>query len=159
LCLSPAVATVAGNLAWQAIETATRPDLPSMLALVDRVRVPPEPIRSPEPAPKPEVKAMSDTPPSTTTPATPPPAAARPSAPGQRPRGGIGAVFLAGIIGAVIAGAALLALIRLAPGQLGLASSDAGAVAALNRQLSDVSTRLATLEQQVAGLPKVPGDI
>ncbi len=166
LCLSPAVATVAGGLSWRAIETATHPDLPSMLGLIDRARTPP--VQSvPEPvlksdvgisnnnkpattAPKPEAKAMSNPPPSS------PPAA---SAPPARARSGMGAILLAGIIGAVIAGSGLLAVIRLAPDQLGLAKSSGGDVAALTHQLSDVSTRLATLEQQVAGLPKVPGDI
>src|SRR4029453_16168471 len=38
LCLSAAVAREIGNLGWAAVEIADRPDLPSMLALVDAAR-------------------------------------------------------------------------------------------------------------------------
>ena len=38
LCLSAAVAREVGNLGWAGVEIADRPDLPSMLALVDAVR-------------------------------------------------------------------------------------------------------------------------
>lgn len=38
LCLSAAVAREVGNLGWGAVEIADRPDLPSMLALVDAAR-------------------------------------------------------------------------------------------------------------------------
>ncbi len=38
LCLSAAVAREIGNLGWRAVEIADRPDLPSMLALVDAAR-------------------------------------------------------------------------------------------------------------------------
>jgi len=38
LCLSAAVAREIGNLGWAGVEIADRPDLPSMLALVDAVR-------------------------------------------------------------------------------------------------------------------------
>jgi uroporphyrinogen-III synthase len=38
ICLSAAVAREVGNLGWAAVEIADRPDLPSMLALVDAAR-------------------------------------------------------------------------------------------------------------------------
>ena len=69
-----------------------------------------------------------------------------------RPRTSAGAILLAAIIGALLAGAGVLGVIRYAPEQLGLAVSsnaDAGNKAVLTQQLADVSTRLAELQQQV----------
>ncbi len=170
LCLSPAVADAAGVLTWRAIRIADHPDLPSMLALIDSQPPQKEPV--PPGASKLEAKAAMSVP-STTPPSPPSPPAARasvpPSAPAPmprpaKPRASAGAILLAGIIGALLAGAGVLGVIRFAPERLGLAVSsnaeaDNKAVAVLTQQLADVSTRLAELQQQVTALPKVPGDI
>ncbi len=171
LCLSPAVADAAGVLTWRAIRIADHPDLPSMLALIDSQPPQKEPV--PPGVSKPEAKAAMSVPSSSNTPPSPPsPPAARasvpPSAPAPlraaRPGASTGAILLAGIIGALLAGAGVLGVIRYAPERLGLAASsnaeaDNKAVAVLTQQLADVSTRLAELQQQVTALPKVPGDI
>ncbi len=41
LCLSPAVATAVSGLAWKKVEVAEKPDLASLLALVDKRLVAP----------------------------------------------------------------------------------------------------------------------
>jgi uroporphyrinogen-III synthase len=170
LCLSPAVADAAGVLTWRAIRIADHPDLPSMLALIDSQPPQKEPVLPG--VSQPEAKAAMSVP-STTPPKPPSPPAARasvpPSAPAPmarpaKPRASAGAILLAGIIGALLAGAGVLGVIRYAPEQLGLAVSsnaeaDSKSVAVLTQQLADVSTRLAELQQQVTALPKVPGDI
>jgi uroporphyrinogen-III synthase len=161
LCLSPAVADAAGVLTWRAIRIADHPDLPSMLALIDSQPPQKEPV--PPGVSQPEAKAAMSVPSSSNTPPAPPPAS--PVAPplrAARPRASAGAILLAGIIGALLAGAGVLGVVRYAPDRLGLAASsnaDNKAVAVLTQQLADVSTRLAELQQQVTSLPKVPGDI
>ena len=170
LCLSPAVADAAGVLTWRAIRIADHPDLPSMLALIDSHPPQKEPV--PPGVSQPEAKAAMSVP-STTPPSPPSPPAARasvpPSAPAPMPRPAkartsAGAILLAGFIGALLAGASVLGVIRYAPERLGLvvssnAEADNKAVTVLTQQLADVSTRLAELQQQVTSLPKVPGDI
>ena len=64
-----------------------------------------------------------------------------------------GSPVLAGLVGAILAAVIVLALVRFAPGMLGIAAPGAGDTAGLTQQLADVSNRLGTLEQKVASLP------
>jgi uroporphyrinogen-III synthase/uncharacterized protein YlxW (UPF0749 family) len=160
LCLSPAVAAAVRELSWRALETAARPDLPAMLALVDRQITQHQALAKPEAKP-----AMTNSPQPTSSPGPAPQQSRSPipatSAPAPRRGGGL-AIFLAGLIGAVLAGGAVLGILRYAPERLGIAfpsGADSNAVAGLTQQIADVSTRVTQLQQQVASLPKPSADL
>ena len=170
LCLSPAVAAAVGDFSWRAVETAARPDLPAMLGLVDRQiaerQITELKTRDGQTPAKPEAKPAMTNSPAPTPPPSPMPQQARTSSPAaSTPRRGGGlAIFLAGLIGAVIAGGGVLGILRYAPERLGIvlpsnADSAGNSVAVLTQQLADVSTRLAELQQQVTALPKPPADL
>jgi uroporphyrinogen-III synthase len=139
LCLSRAVATAISDRPWRAVKTAARPDLPSMLELVDR-----------QMQGNPETQSTAPTP-------SQPPAAVKgpmpiPPKPAPVERGGAARVFLAGLIGAVLAAGAVLAVSHFAPESIGIAPSPvAGAASAVTTdQMADLSAKLAALQQQVA---------
>jgi uroporphyrinogen-III synthase len=172
LCLSPAVAAALGGLSWRAIESATRPDLSAMLALVDRqitdrqdqdrrisdAKSLDRHASDGRPPAKPEAEsAMTNSPPSSPSPNPPaqPAPTARTPVPAPR-RGGGGAVFLAGLIGALIAGGGMLAVLRYAPERLGIAQPAANDAAA--GALGDLAKQVADLQQQVNSLPKPGAD-
>jgi uroporphyrinogen-III synthase len=158
LCLSPAVAAAVKDLSWRAVETAARPDLPAMLALVDRQSDLQRGLAKPEAKPA-MTNSLQATPP-------PPSRSPIPAAPAPRQGGGQGGgfvIFLAGLVGALIAGGGMLAILHYAPQSLGIvqpaAGVDSNASAVLTQQIADVSTRLAELQQQVTALPKPPADL
>jgi uroporphyrinogen-III synthase len=194
LCLSQAVAESVRELPWRKVETAARPDLPAMLDLVERqLPVPATPaqpaesgqnpitpvqeILEPEakmtaeaakPEPPPREPPEPSTPPPPNNPAQParPPNPAQPPKPEQPARRGGGwRVFLAGLIGAVLAAGAVLAVLRYVPDKLGIAlgprpqAATAAAIdSAAAQRLAALAARLAGLEQQIAALPKpAPG--
>ena len=134
-----------------------------MLALIDSEAPRKEP--TPPGISQPEPKAVMS---STSSPSPTAPRASVPSsapAPVQvRARAGAGSIFLAALIGALIAGAAVLAVIRFAPERLGLtpaniADASNNGLGVLTQQIADVSGRLAELQAQVTGLPRPPADI
>ncbi|HEX3065893.1 MAG TPA: uroporphyrinogen-III synthase [Dongiaceae bacterium] len=167
LCLSPAVADAARMLTWRAIRIATRPDLPSMLALIDSEPPRKEPVPPGLSQPEPKAVMSNTSSPSPSAPRASVPPSAPAAVPPQRParaRAGAGSNFLAALIGAVIAGAAVLAVIRFAPERLGLspaniADASNNGLGVLTQQIADVSGRLAELQAQVTGLPRPPADI
>ena len=142
LCLSRAVATAISDHPWRAVKTAASPDLQSMLELVDR-----------QMQAKPETQPAAPPPSQTAAPA--PAKASVPSAPARARRGGGIRVFFAGLIGAVLAVAAVLGVARYAPDQLGILLPAGGSAspAATSDQMADLSAKLAALQQQVAALP------
>ena len=192
LCLSPAVATAVSGLAWKKVEVAEKPDLPSLLALVDKRLAAPAALSA-------AASASSSTASSSIFPATPftaasamesksaplgasspdrsPPSARgaptpTPSAPGAPiptivplPRRSGSSALLAGLIGAVIAAAAVVAVMRYAPEKMGLAPAG-GAPAALivppapdlTPRLAELAARIEALQKQVGALPKSAPD-
>ena len=213
LCLSPAVATAVSGLAWKRVAVAEKPDLPSLLALVDQVLVdqsqvdgaaaaataagaassrasssgastsvfPATPFTAasamesnsaPLGASSPERQPSSS--PGAPIPATSAPGAPipTPSAPGapiptivplQRRSGG--SALLAGLIGAVIAAGAVVAVMRYAPEKMGLATAGAkpAAVTAapapdLKPRLAELAAQIEALQKQVSALPKSAPD-
>lgn len=95
LCLSPAVAEAAGAISWRSVRSAERPDLPSMLRLVDG-------------AVTPDAEGAADSPTLMETPAplfTPPPIPAAPTPPA---RAGAGAVIAAALVAAIVTIAGLV---------------------------------------------------
>ena len=188
LCLSPAVATAVSGLAWKKVEVAEKPDLPSLLALVDKRLAAPTSA-----APTPGVASAAASASSSTAssfgastsvfPATPFTAASAmesksaplgasipdrspPSAPGAPiptivplPRRSGGSALLAGLIGAVIAAAAVVAVMRYAPDKMGLAPAGAAPAAVapapdLKPRLAELAARIEALQKQVSALPK-----
>jgi uroporphyrinogen-III synthase len=156
LCLSPVVAVAVKALSWRRVEVADKPDLPSLLALVDRVKgaedaeTRPAPLGAPQPAlvarKRPEPAAVPATPVPTMVPAS----------------GRSGAsVFLAGLIGALLAAAAVVAVIHYAPQKLGLvrAGVQPAGAADLTPRLADLSSRLQAQQKQIDALPKGPPDL
>jgi uroporphyrinogen-III synthase len=156
LCLSPAVAAAVQGLSWRRVEIADKPDLPSLLALVDRVKeaaeaeTRPAPLGAPQPAlvtrRRPEPASVPATPVPTLVPA---------------PRRSGASVFLAGLIGALLAAAAVVAVIHYAPQKLGLVrvgAQPAGA-ADLTPRLADLSRRLQAQQKQIESLPKGSPDL
>ena len=169
LCLSPAVATAVSGLAWKKVEVAEKPDLASLLALVDKRLAAPTSA-----APTPGVASAAASASSSTAsssgastsvfPATPFTAASAmesnsaplgasspdrspPSAPGAPiptivplPRRSGGSALLAGLIGAVIAAAAVVAVMRYAPDKMGLAPAGAAPAAVAARPGSEAAT-------------------
>jgi len=164
LCLSAAVESAVRDLPWRGIETAARPDLPAMLELVDRQIAERKAAEKPEPKreEKPEAKpAMTNSPQQAPNPPHPT-RFVNPVAPALAPRrAGGAAIFLAGLMGAAIAAAAVLAILRFAPESLGIAppSGTQSNVSDVGQRLNDVSARLAELQQQVAAMPKPPTDL
>ncbi len=155
LCLSPAVAEAVRELPWKAVEVAARPDLPSLLELVDRAgaaKPAPEPAaRDPAPAPAAEPIAAPSVPPS------PLPTVAPPA------RAGVLGLLAAGLIGALVAAVAVVAVMRFAPRQLGLAPAGSAAPAAapgpdLQPRLADLSRRLDALQAELSS-PKAAPDL
>src|SRR4029077_8633443 len=110
-------------------QTAARPDLAAMLALVDRQiaerQMAELKTRDGQTPAKSEAKPAMTNPPASTPPPSPMPQQARTSSPAaSTPRRGGGiAIFLAGLIGAAIAGGGVLAILRYAPERLGIVLS------------------------------------
>ena len=189
LCLSPAVATAVSGLAWKKVEVAEKPDLPSLLALVDKRLAGPTSAAPSATASASYSTASSSGASTSIFPATPFTAASAmesnsaplgasipdrspPSAPGapiptivplQRRSGG--GALLAGLIGAVIAAAAVVAVMRYAPEKMGLAPAGAepAAIAVapapdLTPRLAELGTRIEALQKQVSALPKSAPD-
>jgi uroporphyrinogen-III synthase len=191
LCLSPAVATAVSGLAWKKVEVAEKPDLASLLALVDKRFAAPTSA-----APTPGVASAAAGASSSTAsssgastsvfPATPFTAASMesksaplgasipdrspPSAPGAPiptivplPRRSGGSALLAGLIGAVIAAAAVVAVMRYAPEKMGLAPAGAAPAAVapapdLKPRLAELAARIEALQKQVSALPTTAPD-
>ncbi|HKF62315.1 MAG TPA: uroporphyrinogen-III synthase [Dongiaceae bacterium] len=153
LCLSPAVAKAVEDLPWRRVEVAEKPDLPSLLALVDRVAA----ADPPTAIPAAETKAAPlGAPPPELVPATPLPTLV------PAPRRSAASVFLAGLIGAVIAAAAVVALMRFAPEKIGLAPAGTPAPAAtpdLAPRIADLAARLDAQQKAIDSLPKSAPDL
>ena len=160
LCLSPAVATAVSGLAWKKVAVAEKPDLASLLALVDNILAAQTQVdgaaAAATAASAASSRASSSGASTSVFPATPFTAASamesnsaplgassperRPSSsPGAPiptvvplPRRSGGSALLAGLIGAVIAAGAVVAVMRYAPEKMGLAAS--GAEPAAGRQ-------------------------
>jgi uroporphyrinogen-III synthase len=153
LCLSPAVAKAVEGLAWRRVEVAEKPDLHSLLVLVDRA-APADPAAA-TPAAEPK-SAPLGAPEPEQVPATPLPTLV------PAPRRSAASVFLAGLIGAVIAAAAVLAIMRFAPDKIGLAPAGAPAPAAasdLGPRLADLAARVDAQQKRIEALPKSTPDL
>ncbi|HEX4573359.1 MAG TPA: uroporphyrinogen-III synthase, partial [Dongiaceae bacterium] len=151
LCLSPAVAKAVEGLAWRRVEVAEKPDLPSLLLLVDRAAAGGPAARAAE-----AKTAPLGAPPPELVPATPLPTLV------PAPRRSAASVFIAGLIGAVIAAAAVIAIMRFAPEKMGLAPAGAPAPAAtpdLTPRLADLAARLAAQQKAIESLPKSAPDL
>ncbi len=192
LCLSPAVATAVSGLAWKKVAVAEKPDLPSLLALVDQVLVDQPQVdgaaAAATAAGAASSRASSSGASTSVFPATPFTAASTmesnsaplgassperrpssspgapnptPSAPGAPiptivplPRRSGGSALLAGLIGAVIAAGAVVAVMRYAPEKLGLATAGANPAAVTTAPAPDLAPRLAELAAQIEALQK-----
>jgi uroporphyrinogen-III synthase len=155
LCLSPAVAAAAQELPWRAVASAARPDLPSILELVDRWRAENEPASAP-----PVIDATAST--STIAePETAPmgepivPDAARPAASSARNRF-ITTAAIAAVVAAVIAlGAEALRPSGSSAPVPGATAPDAATTArfdALEERLGTIESTIATTKTAVEGL-------
>jgi len=153
LCLSPAVAKAVEDLPWRRVEVAEKPDLPSLLALVDSIAAedPPAAIPAAETKSAPLGAPLPELVPATPLPTLVP-----------APRRSAASVFLAGLIGAVIAAAAVVAIMRFAPEKIGLAPAGAPAPAAppdLAPRLADLAARLDAQQKTIDSLPKSAPDL
>jgi len=144
LCLSDPVAASVRPLAWRRVETAARPDLPALLELVDRALAEAKPLAdAAKPIDAPRPTGASPIP--AFAPATPIPTVAP-------ARGGGRGAILAGLIGAVLAAAAVAAIFLFAAPRPPTPSAGAPA-ADLAPRLDDLDSRLAALKKQLDGLP------
>lgn len=144
LCLSPAVAEAVGALTWAGIRSAEKPDLPSMLRLVDTA-VEPVPAPAAEPVPLPSDRTEEPRP-------GPPPI---PPAPALRQRSGVGAAILtAAIVAALVTLAGLATEPLWRPHLAGLlpATSAPGADPELAARVESMEAEAAELTQRIAAL-------
>jgi uroporphyrinogen-III synthase len=143
LCLSPAVATAAHELPWRAVASAARPDLPSILDLVDRWRAEYEPAAVP-----PVIDAIA----SASTTAEPETATMKePIAPGAAPPPAAtrNRLLATAAVAAVVAAVIALGAEALRPA--GSPSSSAGAPdAATVVRIDALEQRLGTIESTIA---------
>lgn len=141
LCLSPAVAEAAGAISWKSVRSAERPDLPSMLRLVDAAV-------TPDAGDAAESPTLMETP---APPFTPPPipAAITPTA-----RSGAGAVIAAALVAAIVTMAGLVTEPIWRPYLAGiLPAGPAGSPdPALAQRLDALGAEAATLSQRLAAL-------
>lgn len=148
LCLSPMVAAAAKALPWRAVLSAERPELPALLALVDRLAAEPAApeAATPAAAPAPAISPASRA-------AAPPPAAA------PRPRPGATGGLLAGVAAAALVALAVAGTAPAWAPALGLPGwrppapaapapdpAAAARLAALEGALAALTDRLAALE-------------
>ncbi len=162
LALSPNVAQAVGALEWQSVETAAAPDLPAMLALVDRriaAKKEVEQLPEPKPAASPIPVSPPKLEPRPASPASPPPPVNPP-----RGRAGLGGILLAAIFGAALAGAALFGVMKYAPEQLNLLPAASGlaggeAMADLARRIEDLRGQISDLRGRLDSLPQNRPDL
>jgi uroporphyrinogen-III synthase len=140
ICLSAAVAREIGELPWRDVFIAERPDLPSLLALVDAELQRKDETMS-DTATAGAAGPAAEAPDATAT--TPPPVEAVSAAPAGRPAGGggFGRLVSTALVAAVVSGAVTVTAPRWQP-LLGLGGASA----------DQADSRVADLQQQVAQL-------
>lgn len=135
LCLSPAVAAAAGAISWKEVRSAAKPDLESMLRLVDEAVA----AHTPEPAPARDTDVLS-----------PPPLSPIAAA----PRGNLAAVLAAALTAAAVALAVIMTEPFWRPHLAGILPAEPAAtdptvavrLDALEEQSADVARRLAAID-------------